>query len=827
MTAALGSQIGQFIERTRAEEATERARRRLTFLAEASRVLSSSLEFDVTLQRITELAVPTLADWCGVSTLDADGQLRQVAIAHVDPEKIRWARELAERYPPDPHSEYGAYAVLRSRESLLMPVISPELLESTARDEEHLRIIQELQARSYMAAPLIVRDHAFGVIAFLTTAESERIYDEEDLSFAEELARRAGIAVENAQLFQRAVQNEEQQRFLADAGSALASSLDYHDTLQRVASLALPAFADWCIVDVLEGDEIHRVAVAARREESRRALEELRRSYVPTLESPQPAAVALRERRPVVFHDFDAASLKATTRDERHYELMEQLGPRSAMALPMIARGHVVGAITFAWAESGRRYTDADLPLAEEIARRAGLAVDNARLHRETEERARAALVLTHVGDGVFMIDSDGIVRLWNPAAEAITGLAASSVLGGYADRVIPGWGELSARIPVAPEPAPAARSAESLPVEISGRELWLSITGVALPEGTVYAFRDLTEERALEKIRSDFVATISHELRTPLASVYGAAVTLIQRDDTLTAEQRARLLGVIASEADRLARIVNDVLLASRLDSQQLVFQIESCDAGAALERSIDAARAHLPPEVEIVVDEGGSGRGRGGRREAAPDPRQPDRERGQVLAGRRGHPRRVRARRAPTALLGRRPGNRHPARGARADLREVLPPRPEPAQRGRWHRPRAVHLTRAGREDARLDLGRVRAGRGIDLLLRAAARGRRRADAGTAAEPPRRRARRSVARRRAVVDVRGAPARRPVAGTGPAVPEDHRQHQADRADDRDDPADGLDVDRRRVRVDREGQDQADGDQDQTYSETHATSFG
>ena len=606
MTAALGSQIGQFIERTRAEEATERARRRLTFLAEASRVLSSSLEFDVTLQRITELAVPMLADWCGVSTLDADGQLRQVAIAHVDPDKIRWARELAERYPADPESEYGAHAVLRSRESLLMPVISQELLESTARDEEHLRIIQQLQARSYMAAPLIVRDHAFGVIAFLTTAESERVYDEEDLSFAEELARRAGIAVENARLFQRAVQNEEQQRFLADAGSALASSLDYHDTLQRVASLALPAFADWCIVDVLEGDEIHRVAVAARREESRRALEELRRSYVPALESPQPAAVALRERRPVVFYDFDAASLKATTRDERHYELMEQLGPRSAMALPMIARGHVVGAITFAWAESGRRYTDADLPLAEEIARRAGLAVDNARLHRETEERARAALVLTHVGDGVFMIDSDGIVRLWNPAAEAITGLAASSVLGGYADRVIPGWGELSARIPVAPEPAPAARSAESLPLEISGRELWLSITGVGLPEGTVYAFRDLTEERALEKIRSDFVATISHELRTPLASVYGAAVTLIQRDDTLTGEQRARLLGVIASEADRLARIVNDVLLASRLDSQQLAFEIESCDAGEALERSIDAARAHLPPEVEIAVDQG-----------------------------------------------------------------------------------------------------------------------------------------------------------------------------------------------------------------------------
>ena len=177
------------------------------------------------------------------------------------------------------------------------------------------------------------------------------------------------------------------------------------------------------------------------------------------------------------------------------------------------------------------------------------------------------------------MLDSEGIVRLWNPAAEAITGLRADEVLGGFAQRVIPGWTELSERIPIAAEPAPAARRAESVPLEIRGRELWLSITGVGLAEGTVYAFRDLTEERALERMRSDFVATISHELRTPLASVYGAAVTLIQRDETLGPEHRSRLLGVIASEADRLARIVNDVLLASRLDSQQLAFQIERCD--------------------------------------------------------------------------------------------------------------------------------------------------------------------------------------------------------------------------------------------------------
>ena len=486
MTDALGSQIGQFIERTRAEQATERARKRLAFLAEASQVLSSSLELDVTLQRITELAVPTLADWCGVSTLNDGGELRQVAIAHVDADKIRWARELAEKYPADPDSPHGSYAVMRSRDSLLMPVISQELLESTARDAEHLRIIEELEARSYMAAPLIVRDRAVGVIAFLTTAESGRIYDEEDLAFAEELARRAGIAVENAELFQRAVENEEQQRFLADAGSALASSLDYEATLQRVASLALPAFADWCIVDVLEAEEIHRVAVAARRKDNQQALEELRRSYAPTLDSPQPAARALREGRPVVFHDFTAESLKETTRDERHFELMDQLAPRSAMALPMMARGHVLGAITFARAESGRRYTDADLPLGEEIARRAGLAVDNARLHRETEERARAALVL----DACRRRRLHDRPRRDRPPVESggrgdHRPALPARVLGGYAAARHSGLGGALRAHPRRGR-AGTGRSArrDACPFEIGGRELWLSITGVGLAGG-------------------------------------------------------------------------------------------------------------------------------------------------------------------------------------------------------------------------------------------------------------------------------------------------------------------------------------------------------
>jgi signal transduction histidine kinase len=117
-----------------------------------------------------------------------------------------------------------------------------------------------------------------------------------------------------------------------------------------------------------------------------------------------------------------------------------------------------------------------------------------------------------------------------------------------------------------------------------------------------VYAFRDLTEERVLEQMRSDFVATVSHELRTPLAAIYGAAVTLRRPDLDFGDEMRDRLLEVVAEESDRLAQIVNDVLLASHLDSGQLQLQIETVDAAKLTANVVDAAKTHLPDGVTLT---------------------------------------------------------------------------------------------------------------------------------------------------------------------------------------------------------------------------------
>ena len=144
----------------------------------------------------------------------------------------------------------------------------------------------------------------------------------------------------------------------------------------------------------------------------------------------------------------------------------------------------------------------------------------------------------------------------------------------------------------------------QTFPFDGPRGELWLSLTAAEFPHGTVYAFRDLTEERAVEQLKSDFVSTVSHELRTPLAAIYGAAMTLRRDDVVLGHAQETGMLEVISGESERLARIVNDILLASRLDSGAASGPDRPNERDRARARSvIAAASAHLPADVELVL--------------------------------------------------------------------------------------------------------------------------------------------------------------------------------------------------------------------------------
>ena len=168
------------------------------FLDAASQVLAASMDPVQTLQEVAQLAVPRLADWCAVQL--ASGE--QPAVAHVDPDKVRWARELQERYPPDPDAPTGAPNVIRTGRPELYPVIDAVLMEAAALDDEQRRLVRELQMNSAMVVPLAARDRTLGAMTFVW-AESGRQYTTRELELALELGRRAGLALDHARLFAR------------------------------------------------------------------------------------------------------------------------------------------------------------------------------------------------------------------------------------------------------------------------------------------------------------------------------------------------------------------------------------------------------------------------------------------------------------------------------------------------------------------------------------------------------------------------------------------------------------------------------------------------
>jgi PAS domain S-box-containing protein len=319
--------------------------------------------------------------------------------------------------------------------------------------------------------------------------------------------------------------------------------------------------------------------------------------YPPDLEEDEGTGRAARTGEAVLYRTISDKFLASSTKDSAHYEILHELGMESAMVVPLIAAGRTFGGLMLVSSDPARLYNEDDLEFAKHLGRRAAVAVDNARLYRAAEERARAAIVVEHVADGVLLVDQEGIIRLWNPAAAEITGLAAEDAVGRSPADVFSPW-ETIADLAARNEQRP-----QTQPIEINDRELWLSITAVGFKGGTVFAFRDLTAERAVEKLKSDFVSTVSHELRTPLAAIYGAALTLRREDIPLAEHQRTGLLEVIASESDRLARIVNDILWASRLESGTMQTTIEKCDAIEIARSVVDAARHYIPPTIELTI--------------------------------------------------------------------------------------------------------------------------------------------------------------------------------------------------------------------------------
>jgi PAS domain S-box-containing protein len=517
--------------------ARRHAHEHAALLAAASDVLGSSLDFRATLQRLAELLVESLAASCAVELLgDAGARLAASATS-------------------------GAAA---------------------ASGEEGTVVV----------APVAAGGRELGTIT--VTARAGRRFAEAEIEVVRDVARRAGLAVENGLLHEaerRSRDSAERLQTLSDSLARAVTQREIAELVVREGAVALGAAAGWISRVDAEAGVLRKLAAIGYRPDLDEAY-----SVLP-LERGNPTVDALLDERPLWLASA-AAVVDAYPGLARDYP---ETGFEAMTIVPVSVLGRATGVIALNFTEV-RSFDEEQKRLLAAVAAQCGLALERAALFGELQERADAASVLAHVGDGVFQLDDEERVTLWNRGAEVLTGIPEGEAVGERIEALIRGWGAIRPLISITDVPVAVGRR-EALPATIRGRERWLAISGVATGDGVVYAFRDVTDAERLEKARRDFLATVSHELRTPLAAVFGATKTLLHHE--LDESTRSTLLRVIDSESERLASILDDILVASRLDDGKLQLETTSFDPAALVAEVVELEQRRAPDGIALRLED------------------------------------------------------------------------------------------------------------------------------------------------------------------------------------------------------------------------------
>ena len=206
--------------------------------------------------------------------------------------------------------------------------------------------------------------------------------------------------------------------------------------------------------------------------------------------------------------------------------------------------------------------------------------------------------ILANIADGIVAVDRDGSVVLWNAAAEQITGVPQAEAIGHTTTQVLQ-------RDLESGDAAPGGQRLVS--ILRGGEEVWLSLSEAVMRDplgavaGRIFAFRDISGDRMVEQVKSDFVAAVSHELRTPLTSIYGFAETLLRQDVPFGEEERRTFLGYIASESERLTGIVDQLLNVARLDTGDLQVELGRIDVGSVVSEVVETVEGANEHRFEI----------------------------------------------------------------------------------------------------------------------------------------------------------------------------------------------------------------------------------
>lgn len=549
--------------------ASARADERLAFLIGAGQELASSLDYATTLSNVAHLVVPRLADWCVIDVVEDDGSIDRLAVAHSDPERERWAREMSRRYPPAGQNRAQSAQV---SEPQLVPVVTEEMLTAGAYDEEHLAIILSLGIHSAMSVPMVARGRTVGLITFMST-ESDRRFGPEDLEIAKELSRTGALAVDNARLYRAAQAAQEeaeaQRRHLHTLFMQAPAVIGVFRGPEHICELVNPRYIEIAGDREYLGRPIRDVMKEA---ESQGLVDLLDRVYG----SGEPYE---GREYPLVFDREGTGAL-----EERIFHLVFQ---------PVIgASSDVEGVMVHA------------VEVTEGV--RARQQVEQLAAEREA--------ILGQMADGVSILDADGRVIFINEAGARITGVAR---LGRHIeeyiqlDHVMTAEGEAAV-----PEETALIRA-------LRGETVINSISRLRRPDGidiviqasaapvraengrslgAVTTFRDITEQFTLERQKDDFLTAAAHDLKTPLASMKGLAQILLRR----AGDEEPRMLeGLrrIDSTASRMATLVDDLLDVTRINmGRPLDLARETVDL-VSLAREAVAESGSMSADHDIVI--------------------------------------------------------------------------------------------------------------------------------------------------------------------------------------------------------------------------------
>ena len=407
---------------------------------------------------------------------------------------------------------------------------------------------------------------------------SERVFTDEQLELAGHVAGVARGALERSELYELERRSRSLAQRLAKASRELAGELDPEDVLDQVVQHSVELLgADGASVRLLEDDEL--VVRAACGAGSAGAAE----TRAPSTSWLVGDIVQTRSARAIADAREDARAAEA--------DPMLATAHAAYLGVPMIAPDESIHGVLAVYARRAREWHDEESEALLALAGSAAGARTTAELYQGVKhEQQRSEAILGNVADGIVAVDRDGDVVLWNQAAEQITGVPASEALGRTPAQLL--GGPLTAA-------APAGSRSRLLPIRRGSEEVWLSLSEAVMTDpagavaGRIYAFRDISDERAVEQMKSDFVSTVSHELRTPLTSIYGFAETLLRQDVLFGEAERETFLRYIASESERLTSIVDSLLSVAQLDAGRMNVQIAETDVGRVVTEAVCSAES------------------------------------------------------------------------------------------------------------------------------------------------------------------------------------------------------------------------------------------